>query len=332
MLVAARRILLLPLFRLLWTLLLVAGAMRIVAWLFPNLAELPAVALAGSARNALLITTVLALSLWLFEGRGLRDVGLAPRRAIPETAWGFLIGAALLTAVVGILALVGSYHLVGWVPVPEGTTRGALLLRVVLLFFCVAVFEELGVRGIVFRLLEQGLGTWLAIAISALLFGFGHRHNPGATLLSSIAIAIEAGMLLAAMYVATRSLWLPIGGHWAWNLFEGPVWGSAVSGNELSTLAEARFPGPTLLTGGGFGPEAGLPALVLGGALGIAFLVLAVRRGQIVTPGWMWRLLDRVRPPALPEPAPLPGQTPSGPGVEGLTGAGQVDEGRPAAM
>jgi uncharacterized protein len=328
MLTAIRRVLLLPLFRLVWTLLLVAGAFWVVARLFPNLAKLSPLTLTGSARNALLITIVLALSLWLFEHRGLRDVGLAPRRAFPETARGFLIGAVMLTAVVGFLALVGSYRVVGWVPLPEGTTRGELLFRVVLLLFCVGVAEEVAIRGIVFRLLEQGLGTWLAIAISALLFGLGHRNNPAATLLSSVAIAIEAGMLLAAMYVATRSLWLPIGAHWAWNLFEGPVWGSAVSGNALTTLAEARFQGPTLLTGGAFGPEAGLPTVVLGGALGIAFLVLAIRRGQIVTPRWNWWILDRVRPPALPEPALVPGQAPSG---NGIGATGQVDERGPAA-
>jgi membrane protease YdiL (CAAX protease family) len=320
MLTAIRRILLLPLFRLVWTLLLGVGVFWTVGRLFPSLAGLSPLTLTGSARNALLIAVVLALSLWLFERRSLADVGLAPRRAFPETARGFLLGAGMLTAVVGFLALVGSYRVLGWAPVPQGTSRGELLLRVVLLLFCVGVAEELAVRGIIFRLLEQGLGTWLAVAISAFFFGFGHRNNPGATWLSSVAIAVEAGLLLAAMYVATRSLWLPIGAHWAWNLFEGPVWGSAVSGNGLTALAEARFQGPTLLTGGAFGPEAGLPTVVLGGALGIAFLVLAIRRGRIVTPRWMWWVLDRVRPPALPEPVLVPSQASSGPGVGAIGG------------
>jgi membrane protease YdiL (CAAX protease family) len=328
MLTAIRKILLLPLFRLVWTLLLALGAFRLVAWLFPGLARLPNIALAGAARNALLLTIVLALSLWLFERRSLSDVGLAPARAIPDTTRGFLLGAAMLTAAVGFLALVGSYSVAGWAPLPGGTSRGELLLRVVLLLFCVGVAEEVAVRGIVFRLLEQGLGTWLAIAISALFFGFGHLNNPGATWVSSVAIAIEAGTLLAAMYVATRSLWLPIGVHWAWNLFEGPVWGSAVSGNGLTALAEARFRGPELLTGGAFGPEAGLPTVVLGGALGIVFLVLAVRRGQIITPRWMWWLYERVRPVPLLEPAPAIADAPAG----GLSAPGQVEERRPAPM
>jgi hypothetical protein len=143
-----------------------------------------------------------------------------------------------------------------------------------------------------------------------LFFGFGHRSNPGATWVSSVAIAIEAGGLLAAAYVATRSLWLPIGLHWAWNLFEGPVWGSPVSGIGLPVLANARFPGPRMLTGGDFGPEAGLPAMVLGAALGLWFLVNAVRHEQIVTPAWMRWIAGRLRR-QRPEPVELPAPPPS---------------------
>jgi hypothetical protein len=178
-----------------------------------------------------------------------------------------------------------------------------MLARAVLILLAVGIFEELVFRGIIFRQLEQAVGTWLAITASALFFGLGHRGNPGATWVSGVAIAIEAGGLLAASYVATRSLWMPIGLHWAWNLFEGPVYGSPVSGLSLPVLADARFPGPPLLTGGAFGPEASLPAIVLGGALGAWFLVMAVRRGQIVTPGWMWWIGARIRRPGL-EPSP----------------------------
>jgi len=183
----------------------------------------------------------------------------------------------------------------------------------VLLFLAVGIFEEVAVRGILFRQLEQAIGTWLAIVASALFFGFSHRGNPNATWVSSVAIAIEAGALLAAVYAETRSLWLPIGLHWAWNLFEGPVWCSRVSGNDIAVLADARFPGPSLLTGGDFGPEAGLPAMLLGTALGVWFLVLAVRRGQIVTPAWMHWVAGRFRH-RRPDPLePVPASEPVAP-------------------
>ncbi len=311
-----RRVLLAPIPRLVWTGILAWVLARTLFWLAPSLARAPNILLAGAMRNAAMALVVFILGLWLFERKRPHHAGLGLRRALPDTARGFLLGAALLTAVTGVLALTGSYHLVDWAPVPEGTTRAALLGRVVLLFLAVAIFEEVAARGIVFRLLEQGIGTWLALILSALFFGLAHRGNPGATWMSSMAIAIEAGGLLAASYVATRALWVPIGLHWAWNLFEGPVWGSLVSGNDIGVLARATFPGPAWLTGGAFGPEAGLPAMVLGAALGVGFIVLAIRREQIVTPDWMRWISRRLRrgqapTPLEPESAPEPLGPPS---------------------
>ena len=290
-----RRFLLAPLPRLLWTGILALLLGRLVFWLAPALMRASNVTLTGAIRNATMTVLVFAAGLWLFERKRPRDAGLGLSGSVSQTGRGFLLGALLLSAVTGVLALTGSYQILGWAPVPEGTTRAALLGHAVLIFFAVAIFEEVAVRGIIFRQLEQAIGTWLAIVASALFFGFGHRNNPSATWVSSVAIAIEAGALLAAAYVATRSLWFPIGLHWAWNLFEGPVWGAPVSGFDLGVLANARFTGPRLLTGGAFGPEAGLPGMVLGAALGLWFLVLAVRREQIVTPAWMRWIAGRLR-------------------------------------
>lgn len=302
-----RRLLLAPIPRLLWTGVLAWLLTRVVFWLAPSLMRMPNVTVTGSVRNAAMTLVVFATALWLFERKRPRDAGLGLAGSVSQTARGFLIGALLLTAVTGVLALAGSYQLLGWAEIPAGSSRAALFGRMVILFFAVAIFEEVSVRGILFRQLEQAIGTWLAIVASALFFGFGHRGNPGATWVSSVAIAIEAGGLLAAAYVATRSLWLPIGLHWAWNLFEGPVWGSPVSGVGLPVLANARFPGPRLMTGGSFGPEAGLPAMVLGAGLGVWFLVLAVQREQIVTPAWMWWIAGRLRR-QRPEPVGTPSE------------------------
>lgn len=302
-----RRLLLAPIPRLLWTGVLAWLLVRGLFWLAPSLMRMPNVTVTGSVRNAVLTLVVFAAGLWLFERKRPRDAGLGLAGSVLQTARGFLIGALLLTTVTGVLALAGSYQLVGWAEIPAGSNRAALFGRMVILFFAVAIFEEVSIRGILFRQLEQAIGTWLAIVASALFFGFGHRGNPGATWVSSVAIAIEAGGLLAAAYVATRSLWLPIGLHWAWNLFEGPVWGSPVSGVGLPVLANARFPGPRLMTGGAFGPEAGLPAMVLGAGLGVWFLVLAVQREQIVTPAWMRWISGRLRR-QRPEPVGAPNE------------------------
>jgi uncharacterized protein len=230
-------------------------------------------------------------------------VCLKARRWPKGLARGFLLGAALLTAVTAVLWLAGCYQVVGF---GAGATPSALL-HAVALCFCIGVFEEVFARGILFRLLEQGLGTWAALLLSAVLFGLGHLPNPGATVLSSLAIALEAGVLLAAVYVATRSLWVPIGLHTAWNLFEGPVYGARVSGLTLPSVLSANFPGPVWLTGGAFGPEAGVAALLLGSGLGVAFLGLAVRRHKLYTPRWLRGLFHR-GPAQAPQPLP---QTPA---------------------
>jgi len=299
-----RRFVFAPIPRLGLTLILALGLLRVMRWIAPAILRASNVTITGATRNAVMATIVFAAALWLFERKRPRDAGLGLAGAVPGTLRGFLLGAVLLSVVTGVIALGGGYELLGWAPIPGDTTRAALLARVVLIFLAVGIFEEVVFRGILFRQLEQAMGTWLAIIASALFFGLGHRGNPGATWVSSIAIAIEAGGLLAASYVATRSLWIPIGLHWSWNLFEGPVWGSPVSGFPLPVLANARFPGPSLLTGGAFGPEASLPAMLLGGALGAWFLVLAARRGQIVTPAWMWWIAARVRRPPLEPVAP----------------------------
>jgi len=88
-----------------------------------------------------------------------------------------------------------------------------------------------------------------------------HAGNAGASWISTLAIALEAGVLLGIAYAATRSLWLPIGVHFGWNFTEGGIFGAAVSGAHYQGLIGASLSGPTWLTGGAFGPEASLPAL-----------------------------------------------------------------------
>jgi CAAX protease family protein len=152
-----------------------------------------------------------------------------------------------------------------------------------------AVGEETLMRGVLFRIVERSLGSWIALALSAALFGALHGFNAGATVLSSIAIALEAGVLLAAAYMCSRRLWLPIGVHTGWNFTEGGVFGASVSGGQEHGMLASVFRGPDLLTGGAFGPEASLVAVVVCLALGVAFIVLAVRRGRVLAPYWRAR-------------------------------------------
>ena len=273
-----------PPLRLVWTVALFIGANAVLDRL--GLGSAPATVLFVT-RNAVVALGVFWVSVQLLEGKRLREAGLEPGRAPRELAMGFGLGAATLSAIIGLLAVLGAYRIQGLWPLDPGTSRAGWFALTVLGLFLVGLAEEVRDRGILFRLLEQNLGTWVAMGLSALLFGFSHWKNPGATLWSSLAIAFEGGVLVAALYAATRSLWLPIGVHWAWNLFEGPVFGAAISGNSVGALARGELSGPAWLTGGAFGPEAGIPALVVGGAAGVLAVVWMVRRGEVRPPPWV---------------------------------------------
>ena len=210
------------------------------------------------------------------ERRPMRELAL---RDLPTLVpAGLLLGAVLFSAVVLVLWLAGSYHVTGidtgvdWLPavLSVGITAG--------------ISEEIITRGVLFRIVEEGLGTWWALAISALFFGAAHIFNPGATLWSSLAIAIEAGVLLALLYHVTRSLWTCIGMHAAWNVMQGTVFGIPVSGTTAHGWLVSSRSGPDWLSGGVFGAEASVVALILCSCCSALLLIIALRRGTIVPP------------------------------------------------
>lgn len=231
---------------------------------------------------ALLIGALLAvLVLWVYRLAVLRierrpAVELAPANAKRMIVLGFAGGLLLSAATIGILALFGGYRITGW-----GSLSGAL--TVIGMMCAIAVAEEVLFRGVIFGLVQKRAGTWLALAVSAVLFGLAHLVNPGATVWGAVAIAIEAGLMLGAAYVATGSLWLPIGLHLGWNIATVAVFGTVTSGSaSRGAIVTATTSGPDWLTGGSFGPEASVIAVVVCSAASAILLAIARRRGRFV--------------------------------------------------
>jgi membrane protease YdiL (CAAX protease family) len=174
----------------------------------------------------------------------------------------------------------GAYHPDGW-----GGFRG--LAVGLLLAVCSALLEEILFRAYLYRILAMVSGTWISVLLTSALFGAAHAGNRGATLLSSIAIALEAGVLLSGAYAATGRLWAPIGLHFGWNFAESSLFGMSVSGlPETSALSRGTLSGPALLTGGAFGPEASIAAVCLCLVPGIIFLWYAAHKGRAQPPVW----------------------------------------------
>lgn len=205
--------------------------------------QLPLEGLSEEAAAALfgLVPTLTAFATYKLA---IRRLGEQPRDDLPldgrlNDLWRGTLGAGLLmSAIVGIAALLGGYRIAGW----GGATSWAMILF--LGGVQAAFVEELVMRGILFRFLEEFGGSWFALLLSSLLFGFAHATNDNATLLSSFAIALEAGILLGGAYMLTRNLWLAIGIHFGWNVVQGFVWDVPVSGH--ASTAWSGGPGPDL--------------------------------------------------------------------------------------
>jgi membrane protease YdiL (CAAX protease family) len=233
-------------------------------------------------RNAVIFTIVL-----LTYKLAIARLGASPRddlsgsRALVNLGLGLLVGFMLMAGAVGAAAVAHVYNLVG---------RGddsQLLHSLITAAIMPAFMEELLFRGILFRWIEEFAGSWAALLITSALFGLIHIFNPAATWFSSFAIALEAGLMLGGAYMLTRSLWLPIGIHAAWNFAQGEVFGVPVSGLAVHGLLKARLSGPPLLSGGGFGLEGSIIALAIATTAGLMFVGAAVRRDRIVQPSWV---------------------------------------------
>lgn len=200
-----------------------------------------------------------------------------------ELGTGMLIGFGLYTACVLMLIGLGIYRVQGLNPLD-------FMVPAIAMAVSSAVYEELLFRGVVFGSVEAWFGSWAALVVSSLVFGLTHLINPEGTVEGALFIAVEAGTLLAAAYMLTRRLWLSMGFHAAWNYTQSAIFSGIVSGNEASQgLIRSAVQGPELLTGGKFGVESSVLALVLCTTTGVLMLVMAVRRGRIVPPIWRRR-------------------------------------------
>ena len=144
------------------------------------------------------------------------------------------------------------------------------------------VVEELLLRLVIFRLVWRAFGIWPALAFAAILFGLLHLANPDSGWFAAIALICGEGIAIA-LYLISGRIWAPIGMHAAWNFAQGWLFGAAVSGmTDIvgGPLATRAAPGvPEMLSGGGFGPEASLTALIVSLLASAGLLTWAWKRG-----------------------------------------------------
>lgn len=232
--------------------------------------------------TAVCVATYLAAVKWI-ERRVPAE--LSPN-GVAALGAGALGGLALFSLVMTLLWLAGVYH-VQRIGVGSFASLGAGFTASLF----AAITEEIWFRGLLFRMCARILGTWGSLLLTSALFGAAHWINPGATYATSLAIALEAGVLLGAAYAATGRLWLPIGLHFGWDFTESSLFGLNVSGSKhLSSLITGQLNGPHILTGGSFGPEASIAAVIVCLAAAAYLLWQMIKRRQVEQPVWSNRV------------------------------------------
>jgi membrane protease YdiL (CAAX protease family) len=231
--------------------------------------------------NAVLLL-VTAFFIRAFDRRSFRTLGLWFYAGwAKEAALGVCCGGALIAATVGGIVASGGASYPGLASdFVDFIFNGSATAIFVLL---AAAAEEIAFRGYAFQRLVDSVGRLGAVLVLSALFGVAHLKNPSATPLSTANTAL-AGVLLAVVYLKTRGLWLPLGLHWAWNFFLGPVFGLPVSGFThvfQPYLLLAQIAGPEWLTGSAYGPEG---SIILTGACIAAIVWLARTKSVFASP------------------------------------------------
>ena len=216
-------------------------------------------------RYIILFWSLLALS-FLFahylDKRPIATIGfMFHSRWIKEYFLGILIGL-ILVSILFFLELS-----LGHIEISLNHMTFSLLKNVFVLAMFTTVFqsafEELLFRGYIFQNFIEGTNAFIATATVSVLFGLGHLLTPNSNWMAALNLT-AFGVLLALGYICTKSLWLPSGLHFSWNFCMRNIFSLPVSGTQsANSLFVVEQTGPVWTTGGDYGPEAGIPALIL---------------------------------------------------------------------
>jgi membrane protease YdiL (CAAX protease family) len=236
------------------------------------------------------------ISYWLFIKYVERRpaVEFSTKKALPEYGSGLALGGFLILLIVIPMAVLGYYKI-------SGFDSGWWLINGAFQLSIGAFIEELVFRLIVFRLLEEMTGSWVALIVTSLFFGFAHLANENATIWSSVAISLQ-DLLIVGTFMYTRRLWMVWGLHFGWNYVQDAVLGMPNSGmTKMPSWIKPTVTGPEWFTGGAFGVEASYILVILCVIAGVFILYKAAQKNQFAPP--MWR--RKKSPTTEGEPTPL---------------------------
>lgn len=216
----------------------------------------------GSAYSALINNTIsfgcTLLAIFIFlkfvDKKKFRDMGLLSMKSgCKELLYGLLFGTISISAIFFVLMATKNISVTNF----KNPNFSKDVFIGLALFILVGIKEELLTRGYCITALNQMKKPWLSIILSSVIFSSMHLLNPNVKPLGLLNIVL-IGVLFGYMFVKTNNLWMPIGYHIAWNYFQGCIYGFNVSGLNIKGLFSMNVLKDNVLTGGAFGPEAGI--------------------------------------------------------------------------
>ncbi|WP_075341074.1 CPBP family intramembrane glutamic endopeptidase [Tenacibaculum agarivorans] len=226
--------------------------------------------------NYVSVAVLLTTYYYLFQFYEKRKITELSRKYLfSELGGGFLLGFFILSIVILILHLLGYYKILSF----SGFTYflGSFSFLVI-----AALIEEIFFRAILYRILENWIGTYIALAIISVVFELPHIFNDNVTVLS-VVLGLLFGFAHGIMYTYSKRIWLPFAFHLGWN-FAQPFYGSNLSGiDSVGSVFKAEFTGPKLITGTiNYGIEDSILSIFLLLIVCIVFFYLSVKESKII--------------------------------------------------
>ena len=211
----------------------------------------------------------------VIEKRSFSSIGFNKNNWLKKYSLGFLIGLAMMSIIVLILLPFG-YITVEKNPIqPVGISAIASVLVILFGWIIQGATEEIVTRGWLLNVLSTKYNIGVGLLISSTLFGLMHLTNPNVNYIAVINI-ILVGLFYGLYVIKTNDLWAVCGMHSAWNFAQGNIFGFKVSGLDVSvgSLIDLNLVGSDFVTGGIFGPEAGITAtFILLASIGILLFI-----------------------------------------------------------
>ena len=211
----------------------------------------------------------------VIEKRSFSSIGFNKNNWLKKYSLGFLIGLAMMSIIVLILLPFG-YITIEKNPIqPVGVSAIASVLVILFGWIIQGATEEIVTRGWLLNILSTKYNIGVGLLISSTLFGLMHLTNPNVNYIAVINI-ILVGLFYGLYVIKTNDLWAVCGMHSAWNFAQGNIFGFKVSGLDISvgSLIDLNLVGSDFVTGGIFGPEAGITAtFILLASIGILLFI-----------------------------------------------------------